>query len=72
MKIFKRHKLLHKLLATNTDGPANCFVMYCHQIKIDDLFVLNTYKCKLCIKMMGYIIQEKLTETITTSTFYLK
>ena len=54
MKIFKRHKLLHKLLATYTDGPANCFVMYCHQIKIDDLFVLNTYKCKLCIKMMGY------------------
>ena len=46
MKIFKRHKLLHKLLATNTDGPANGFVMYYHQIKIDDLFVL--------IKMMGY------------------
>jgi hypothetical protein len=36
------------------DGPANGFVMYCHQIKIGDLFVLNTYKGKLCIKMMGY------------------
>ena len=51
------------------DEHANGLAMYCHQIKIGDLFVLNTYKCKLC---MYQNIQEKLIETITTSTFYLK
>jgi hypothetical protein len=28
--------------------------MYCHKIKMGDLFVLNTYKGKLCIKMIGF------------------
>jgi hypothetical protein len=31
--------------------------MYCHQIKIGDLFVLNTYTDKLCTKMMGYPLE---------------
>ena len=37
-----------------TDGPANGFVMYCHQIKIGDPFFLNTYKGELCNKMTAY------------------
>ena len=32
-----------------TNGPTNGFLMYCHQIKVGDLSVLNTYKGKLSI-----------------------
>ena len=45
--------------------PSNGFHMYCHQIRIGDLFVLNTYKAKLCIKMIQF-------DTIATSNFYSK
>ena len=40
------------------DGPAIDFVMYCNQIKFGDLFVLNTYKGKLCIKLMIAFTRE--------------
>ena len=30
-------------------------VMYCHQIRIGELFVLNTYKDKLCTIIIGFL-----------------
>ena len=36
---------------SRTDPP---MTLYCHQIKIGDIFVLNTYKDKLCIKMIEF------------------
>ena len=42
-----------KVILKNILMASSC--MYCHQIKIGDLFVLNTYyRGKLCIKMVGY------------------
>ena len=42
---------LHMILPT--DGPLMLFVMYCHQ-KNGDLFVLNSCKGKLYIKILGF------------------
>ena len=46
------------------------FFMYCHQYKIGDIFVLNSYKDKLYIKMLKF--SKEIDNTITTSNFYLK
>jgi hypothetical protein len=45
-------------------------VWYYHQLKIGDLFVQNSYKDKLYIKMLKFLL--KLIDTITTTNFYLK
>ena len=50
----KEYSMVFALESQTTYVPANDFIMYCHQIKIGDLFVLNTYKGKLCIKMIRF------------------
>ena len=43
------------LWGRGTDGPLMRFVMYCHQLKIGDLFVLNNYKDNfIYIEMLGF------------------
>ena len=51
-------------MTASMDRCANGFTIYCHQIKIGDLFVLN--------KWSDIHMPEKLIEIFTTSILHLK